>query len=257
MVLVHGAFGFDAIGVGRARLAYFRRVAPQLEAAGYDVIAVRLPPIGCVPDRAAALARAIGDLRHDRLTLFAHSMGGLDGRWAIARLGLAARVATLITIGTPHRGSPLADLMALRPVRSARSLLARLGLSSDAVDWLTTWRAAELNRELVDVPGVRYASVVGATADRARVHPLLRPTHAYLAHVVGPSDGVVPRGSQPWGELIAEVELDHFAQVGWAGGHDAASTILAALAHVGDARAARALQARDDRPRLRAASAAS
>ncbi|MCE9579089.1 MAG: hypothetical protein K8W52_38560 [Deltaproteobacteria bacterium] len=245
IVLLHGMFGFDSLGVGAARVVYFREVAPRLEAAGYDVCTVRVPPIGSVPARAEALARAIGDLPHDRVTVFAHSMGGLDARWAIARLGLGARIANLVTIGTPHHGTPLADLLALRPIRTARSMLARFGLTVDALDWLTTWHWSEFNRQLPDVSGVRYACVVGATTDRARVHPLLRPTHAYLTHAVGASDGVVPGRSQVWGEILAEVELDHFAQVGWSGGHDAAAMVMNALTHLRAAPVTRALQARD------------
>jgi len=37
-------------------------------------------------------------------------MGGLDSRHAISlRLGLAERVLTLTTLGTPHRGTAFAD----------------------------------------------------------------------------------------------------------------------------------------------------
>lgn len=47
-----------------------------------------------------------------RLNIIAHSMGGLDARYyAISWLGLAERVASLTTIGIPHLGTPLADLM--------------------------------------------------------------------------------------------------------------------------------------------------
>lgn len=232
VVLVHGLFGFDSIVLGSARIDYFRRVGQRLEAHGYDVAAVRLPPIGCVPTRAAALARAVAALPHDRFAIVAHSMGGLDARWALTRGDLAARVEALITIGTPHRGTPLADLLALRPVQRARAMMARLGLTSAALDWLTTWRWAELNAELVDVAGVRYGSVIAATADRARVHPMLRVSHAYLARAAGPSDGVVPGASQRWGAPVAEVEMDHWAQVGWSGDHDAGQVIADALARL-------------------------
>src|SRR5207249_8887306 len=43
------------------------------------------------------------------VNIVAHSMGGLDARYAISQLGLGGRVASLITIGTPHLGTPLAD----------------------------------------------------------------------------------------------------------------------------------------------------
>src|SRR5262249_5187529 len=46
--------------------------------------------------RTALAARAVH--------VFAHSMGGLDARYMISRLGMAKRVLSLTTIATPHRG---------------------------------------------------------------------------------------------------------------------------------------------------------
>ena len=225
VVLVHGILGFDALGVGPVRVKYFRRVATCFDAAGLDVITARVPALGGVPARGDALARIIEALPHDRVTVVAHSMGGLDARWAIAR-GATDRISELITIGTPHRGTPIADLLARGPVERARALLARLGLPSDAVDWLTTRRLATFADDAPDAPGVRYACVVAATRDRAKVHPLLRPTHAYLSLIDGANDGLVPASSQRWGEVLAEEDVDHWAQIGWSGGHDAGDWIL-------------------------------
>jgi triacylglycerol lipase len=237
VVLVHGLLGFDALGVGPTRVDYFRGFASKLEAAGLEVVTARMSPLAGVPTRAAQLARMVEQLPHDRLVFVAHSMGGLDARWAIAREGLAARTQALLTIGTPHRGTPIADLLSLRPLERARKAMGRFGLSSEAIDWLTTHRLAALNLELSDVPGVRYASVITATHDRARVHPLLRAPHAYLARSHGPSDGLVPRSSQLWGEVLGEEEADHWAQIGWSlggpSGHDATATLLRALATLG------------------------
>jgi triacylglycerol lipase len=233
VVLVHGLLGFDQLGVGPTRVDYFRGIASRLEAAGLVVVTARMSPLAGVPTRAAQLARLVETLPHDRLLFVAHSMGGLDARWAIAREGLAARTAALLTIGTPHRGTPIADLLALRPLERARRAMGRFGLSSEAIDWLTTHRLAALNLELVDVPGIRYASIVHATRDRARLHPLLRAPHMYLARAHGPSDGLVPRTSQIWGEIVGEEEAAHWAQIGWSAAHDASAALLRALAHLG------------------------
>jgi triacylglycerol lipase len=233
VVLVHGICGFDRLALGPARVDYFRGVGARLDAAGLDPIVARLSPLAGIPERAAQLARLLESLPHDRVVVVAHSMGGLDARWALCREGVAPRVASLITIGTPHRGTPIADLLTRGPLGGARASLARFGLASEALDWLTTWRLAELNPALPDVDGVRYASVVAATADRARVHRLLRAPHAYLARIAGPSDGLVPASSQPWGEVLVEAEIDHWAQVGWSGGHDAARLLLDALDRTG------------------------
>lgn len=228
VVLVHGILGFGSIGVGRARIHYFRRVARRLEARGVDVTIARLPMLGGVPARGLALCAQLDQLPHEHIVLVAHSLGGLDARWALARGGLGARVRTLITIGTPHRGTPIADALARGSAATLRRALARLGLGSDGVDWLTTERLATFNREVADVAGVTYASIVTATANPRRIHPLLRVTHAYLASA-GPSDGLVPATSQAWGAVIAEAEVDHWAQIGWSGRHDAAALVERAL----------------------------
>lgn len=43
--------------------------------------------------------------------IVAHSMGGLVARWLVEKLGMSWRVDDLITLGTPHHGAPLADVV--------------------------------------------------------------------------------------------------------------------------------------------------
>jgi triacylglycerol lipase len=84
-------------------------VRRRLETLGHRVYVVRLPPMAGIARRAEAFAEQIQKIPGDRVNVIAHSMGGLDARYAISRLGLDARVASLTTIGTPHRGTPIAD----------------------------------------------------------------------------------------------------------------------------------------------------
>lgn len=226
VVLAHGLAGFDSLGIGELRIAYFRKVARRLEQQGFDVVTTRVPPVGALPVRAAVLATAVAKMPHDRVTIVGHSMGGLDARWAVSH-GLAARVSDLVTIGTPHRGTPLADILMRGPVRRTRGWMARLGLPTDAISWLTTAKAAELASEMPDDPEVRYSSVVGIV-QRVAVHPLLLAPHLYLSLVSGPNDGMVPAWSQRWGTVLLTEGLDHFAQIGWAGG-DAAGLVSRSL----------------------------
>jgi len=239
VVLVHGLFGFDRIGVPGARFDYFRGIAKHLEQLGCHAHAVRLPASGAVPDRARALVAAIDALSHARVDLIAHSLGGLDARYALTHLGLAARVRSLVTVGTPHRGSPLADLALKGPLGHARRIIRALGLPLEALEWLGTDALATFNAQVVDVPGVRYACVVGGLGSGARIPLPLIPAHAYLRRVAGPNDGLVPIASQYWGETLAEIEADHFAQIGWRVGvrhtFDAAGLYAFVVARLGDA----------------------
>ena len=239
VVLVHGLFGFDRLGVPGAKLHYFRGIARHLESLGCHAHAVRLPPAASVPERAQMLCDKIAALPHDRVDIVAHSLGGLDARYALARLGLASRVRALVTVGTPHRGTPLADLATDGPLAGARRALAALGLPLHALDWLSTAALERFNREVPDVAGVRYACVVGGIRDeRASVPLAILPVHAYLRRVSGANDGLVPIASQYWGETLAEIEADHFAQVGWRIGmratFDAAGLYAFVVARLGD-----------------------
>jgi len=229
-VLVHGLFGFDEISVGSRTHAYFRGVPEALAQDGQVVHVARVAPLSSVADRAGQLARCVRSLEARRVNVVAHSMGGLDARYAIARLGLGRRIAGLLTVGTPHRGTPLADLSADLAARLgiARALAAG-GVSLGALADLTTASMEGFNREVADERGVAYLSAVGFVRRKRRANPLLVPSHLWLLRRSGENDGVVPASSQRWGEVVAEVEADHWAQVGWSKNFDAAAFYLRLL----------------------------
>ena len=154
-------------------------------------------------------------LGHDRVDVIAHSLGGLDARYALAKLGLASRVRSLVTVGTPHHGTPLAaigeaGLLVADPQGDAhaRHLRARLALAGRAR--ALQRRGAERRR----ASATRAWSAASAARTPACRSPS-SPIHHYLRRVAGPNDGLVPISSQYWGETLAEIEADHFAQVGW------------------------------------------
>lgn len=223
VVLAHGVLGFDALEVAGRRTEYFRGIPAQLRALGCDVHVVAMPPIGSIESRAEALARAVRSLDAKRVNIIAHSMGGLDARYAISRLGLSSKVASLTTLGTPHRGTPLADMgTELFGERlGLRRMAQALKLGTEAFYALTTQRMADFNRDVPDARGVLYASYVAAFESRGRgLNPILLPSYLYLARRAGPNDGMVPADSQRWGEVLGQVQADHWAQVGWGGRFD-------------------------------------
>ena len=240
IVLVHGLFGFDRIGVPGARFDYFRGVAKHLGSLGCDAHAVKLPAAASVPARAQELCEAIAALPHARVDVIAHSLGGLDARYALSKLGLADRVRSLVTIGTPHRGTPIADLATAGALARARRIVKALGIPLDALDWLSTEGLAKFNADVPDAPGVRYGCVVGGIRLATTPVPLpLVPAEAYLRKLAGANDGLVPMSSQYWGETIAEIEADHLSQIGWRvsvrRSFDAAGLYAFIVARLGDA----------------------
>ena len=76
---------------------------------------------GSVERLARNLKRALdGEVRGGRISLVAHSMGGLVARCYLQQLGGARRVDRLVTLGTPHRGTHAANFV---PAALVRQLL--------------------------------------------------------------------------------------------------------------------------------------
>ncbi len=227
VVLAHGVLGFDEIALAGRRPRYFRNSAEQLGPLGAEFHTPRVPPAAPVSVRAGRLVALVRELPGARVNVIAHSMGGLDARFAIAQLGLADRVASLVTIGSPHHGTPLAEL----PLSRATARLLKIQALRD----LTPRALERFNRETPDDPGVAYCSVIAATS-LTHTNPLLWPSHAYLSARAGPNDGLVPASSQKWGKVLREIEADHWAQVGWSLKFDAVALyeeILRELAALG------------------------
>jgi triacylglycerol lipase len=218
LVLAHGFAGFDSLALRGKRVDYFRGVSERLRASGVDVHVLRVSPLASIVARAQQLAEQIEGLGCERVNIVAHSMGGLDARYAIACLGMAPRIASLTTIGTPHRGTPLADLAAL--VGAFGKLSGRLGAIHD----LSPRRMAAFNLAVDDVPGVAYGCVVtAARGGISHVNALLRPGYLFLRRQAGDNDGVVPASSQRWGAVWGEIDVDHWGAVGWSNAFDAAA----------------------------------
>jgi triacylglycerol lipase len=223
VVLVHGLLGFDEFAVGRERYAYFRGVREALEKDGNRVSVARLEAAGSISARAEELARFVRAEGAGPVNLVAHSMGGLDARYAIARLGLGPSVGVLVTVGTPHQGTPLADLSTdLAAKLGIARALSVAGVSVEAFRDLTTASMARFNAEVASRTEVACASVVGLVRRKRRTNPLLLPSYLWLKSRWGDNDGVVPTSSQRWGQVLFEVEADHWAQIGWSRHFEAA-----------------------------------
>lgn len=105
LLLIHGY---------RCNRGTWWRMRRALEAAGHCVATLNLEPVfGGVDDYVEPLRARIEEVLAvtgaAQLVVVGHSMGGLAARAYIARHG-ASRVARLITLGTPHHGSALAQL---------------------------------------------------------------------------------------------------------------------------------------------------
>jgi triacylglycerol esterase/lipase EstA (alpha/beta hydrolase family) len=117
ILLIHGVLVNDGVWVAFRRYLRRRGIAP-IYTINYG------PPLADIELFAEQLDRRIEAIRKatgaERLVLVSHSMGGLVARAYLRRFG-GARVARLITLGTPHHGSVLAymfpgrDLVQMHP----------------------------------------------------------------------------------------------------------------------------------------------
>lgn len=226
IVLAHGWMGFDVLALpgGTFRREYFHGVRACLEACGHRVHTVRVSPFGTISERAEQLRKQLERLDVDKVNIIAHSMGGLDARYAISRLGVASRVASLITVGTPHYGTPIADSgNVIGNVSLLRRMMRSLGgRHYGGMFDLSTARMVRFNERVPNADGVFYGSYVAAVEKgRGRVNGLLAPAYTYLNWRAGKNDGLIPASSQEWGELLGEICADHWAQIGWSAGFDA------------------------------------
>ena len=164
-----------------------------------------------------------------RIHVIAHSMGGLDARFLLTHnlRGLVARIATLSTIATPHRGSPVADLLAgptpLGPQRLVydiiKDAMARMGYTIAGLASLTTGAAMTFNQQCPDASQVTYFSYAGcgprSYALRAGGWLIER---AASTGDERQNDGLVSVASAQWpGMRLAEPAwpADHLAEVGY------------------------------------------
>lgn len=227
IILAHGILGFGTIDLGKP-ISYFKGIKPLLEGLGHSVIAPPVNPVGSVEDRAPVLADAIKDFAAvgDEALIIAHSMGGLDARAAIAHdEGVRSRVRTLVTIGTPHFGSPIADLFSVEKkvhdfLGVKLNVLAELEDGTSLHD-LTTGAAKPFQIANPDQQGITYHAIAGAGRPGSHVFDLhtsgfFLPSFGLMIARGLANDGMVPadsaaRQKPPWDTWPA----DHADEIGW------------------------------------------
>jgi triacylglycerol lipase len=218
IVLAHGVLGFGRLGP----LEYFNGVEAHLHGRGHDVATAHVDPIGSVDHRAAALADFIRRFAAagGPVCIFAHSMAGLDARRALAGnlSGIRSHVSALVTIGTPHLGSPVADQIERRdPAALLRfPMLFELQINQAALHDLTTTVATEADAQMTDVDGIRYIHVAG---DMRAHGSLVFRGIAEFFDLPEPNDGVVAMrsASTRCGTLRETIiwPADHAGLLGW------------------------------------------
>lgn len=182
IVLAHGFFGFEELG--GSFVTYFYGVKDDLAAMGERVHTPAVDPFNDSATRGEALAAAVeailAESRHEKVVIVGHSQGGLDARYVASTR--PEQVAAVVTIATPHLGTPAIDLVQAATdnevLREWVDELVRIvgrplwDASGDetsffaALDQLSEEGAAAFNDRHPDQPGVAYFSI-GGRSDRS------------------------------------------------------------------------------------------
>ncbi|KAF4121031.1 triacylglycerol lipase [Geosmithia morbida] len=269
VVLAHGLLGFSELRVSRflPAVQYWRGIKEALEARGARVICTTVPATSSIVERAERLRdeidEAVGssdDVNNDcnrdnrdgdngndngnnngngsndrlpKINVIAHSMGGLDARYMVSQSPpVRARVASLVTVSTPHRGSYIADMVQEAGWLTSAAMLSALvgaGLGSGQAFAQLTRRYVQgtFNPGTPDVPGVEYMSYGAEMTELSRASaaerhlPLgggnpFRVAWRYMMEVEGANDGLVSVESARWREYLGTlVGVSHIDLINW------------------------------------------
>ncbi len=197
----------------------------ELRRRGYNAVALTGFGAGRLStqiEKAKKLVRELPEWQKNKFYLLGHSTGGLLARALAHELKEEGRIVSVVTMATPHRGSPLVEIakgFSSRHPLIHRAFCAvnydinqRLGSFQD----LALDAALEFNEKYPDLADVDYASVV-FKLERNQMSWPVRLANSLLDedHKMKDHDGYVEASSQQWGKLIAEMDVDHLGQTGF------------------------------------------
>lgn len=226
IVLIHGLGSLGQYGP----VDYFYKIPELIRNSGSRVFIANLPVWASVERRARALKlqlqREFPELLHEeegfRLNLVGHSLGGLDSRYLVSNLGFGPSVASITSIGTPNRGTSIADLaLGIIPKKAfdvSEQVLSLFNYAShDGLRFASRAYAKDYHHSMFkNVEGIAYFSAT--TVIRRPVWMYSLPVFWYTEKILrgfeGENDGFVSEESAKWGEHILTEYADHYAQIG-------------------------------------------
>ncbi len=219
ILFVHGVFFRDF-----KRFNYWGRIPKELELNGATVYYGEHQSACSVADGGAELNERIKTIIREtgceKLNIIAHSKGGLDCRYAIAKLDAAPYVASLTTINTPHRGCIFADRLlnfAPEPIKQKiasvyNTAAKKLGDKDPdfmaAVTDLTASVCEIFDKELV-VPDPILRQSYGSKLNKATGGQFpLNLSYSFVKFYDGANDGLVGEDSFAWGDTYTFITTE-------------------------------------------------
>ena len=217
VILAHGIARFDILRFGPKGYYWHPIVSKILKKEGFQVFITDVEWAGTVKKRGKQLSFQIKTIlnktKAKKVHVIAHSMGGLDGRSAICEEKMNFFVSSLVTIGTPHLGSPVADVFVGHGVVGVvvdglRMVLKALNIDEDGLDCLTSENCRKRNEKFREIEEKNESNIFyrfyAGKQEKNDVFHLLRPFYDQIETVVAHNnlppgnDGVVPVHSALW-----------------------------------------------------------
>ncbi|NUO82444.1 alpha/beta fold hydrolase [candidate division KSB1 bacterium] len=216
------------------RFHYFKGIASFLKQHGFEVYNTSVSFAAEVETRAEDLRRELSKILattgHEKVHIIGHSMGGLDARHMILMEDMAAKVATLTTIGTPHLGASLADRSLQNGFGKIIDSLRKV-INLDGIKSLTTAACSAFNNSARDAEATNavFYQIYYSSQKRELTFLPFQKTWQIIYEKEGDNDGLVSVVSQKWEERLKgkngacktivqkefPVPADHVNQMGW------------------------------------------
>ncbi len=210
-IFLHGFMGRAETRFLGMTFEYFRGLRAVADAIGTVVRVPQMPLRAGIDDRAEAVQHVLDELRTPKIALVGASMGGLVARALATRFDPERRIATVITVATPHRGSPLADRALSNETRLPSWVVNRL---QPVFEDLSTAGTVRFNDRTPDRGDVRYLSW-GFSRPAEDMPMFLKRRQKQIFALEGDNDGMVSVASSKWGERFVHERADHFETIGW------------------------------------------
>ncbi len=212
IVLVHGLAMRETFF-----LRSFGKIDRILRIQGHRVLVSRVDGFGSVENNALQLKKEIEaflqETGAEKVNIIAHSKGGLDAKYMICHLGMAEKVASLTTLCTPHKGSPVATgilkvpKMLLKPVAAAVNGVYRM-LGDERPDSFTACTQLQRVQQAMEQETVNFCDRVYCQSFSAVMHKgdkkadfVMRIPFMFSRYMEKDqeTDGLVPRDSAIFG----------------------------------------------------------
>lgn len=212
----------------------FGRIEKKLKSHGYKVYTAKTDGFGTIENNAEQLKAYIEKVKTEenaqKVNIIAYSKGGLDSKYMIEKLDMADSVASLTTLCTPHKGSPVASFILRLPKWLVKfvafwvNLIYRI-FGDKHPDSVTVCRQLSLHSddELVDTSNVSdkvYCQSYSSSIEKSRDDFIMGiPLLIYRRLSDEKTDGVVSEDSSKFGEYrgsaldetVSHLEIAGFA----------------------------------------------